>query len=88
MEPLALNEIIVDYKLVDFIREYHGVFVYKVKNMENGKYYTLKTMSATSADQEHLSMFINEIRILSSIDHPLFVGFVESFIFFKEELIW
>ena len=35
-----------------------------------------------------LLMMVNEIRILSSIDHPLFIEYIESFVDVDKGVVW
>ena len=54
--------------------------VFKVKRIEDGKVYALKKVKIASQSQKDKENAINEVRILSCINHPNVVSYKEAFI--------
>lgn len=54
--------------------------VYKVKRKEDNQVYAMKKVSMKFLKERELENALNEIRILSSLNHPYIIGFKESFI--------
>lgn len=82
-----IGEIIMEYQVVAFIRYHHGILMFKVEHVKSKFPYLLKMIDVSASTPNKVTMFINEIRILSSIDHPLFFEYVESFVELDKQLI-
>lgn len=54
--------------------------VYKVKRIEDGQIYALKKVKIGTQSVKDKENAINEVRILSSINHPNVVQYKEAFI--------
>ena len=54
--------------------------VYKVKRIEDGQVYALKKVKLGSQTHKDKENAINEVRILSSINHPNVIAYKEAFI--------
>jgi NIMA (never in mitosis gene a)-related kinase len=54
--------------------------VYKVKRIEDGQVYALKKVKIGAQTHKDKENAINEVRILSCIDHPNVVQYKEAFI--------
>ena len=86
--PPYLGEIINGYKIQDFVRLYKDVISFKVEHMDTKQTYLLKLVDWKTVLQEVLVMLVNEIRVLSSIDHPLFYKYIESFVEPEKMYFW
>lgn len=53
--------------------------VYKVRRIENNKYYALKNVPLKDLKEKEIQNALNEVRILASIKHPNIIGFKEAF---------
>lgn len=53
--------------------------VYKVKRIEDSKYYALKKVPLKTLKEKEIENALNEVRILASIKHPNIIAFKEAF---------
>ena len=72
----ALKDFVIIQKLGD------GAYssVYKVRRVEDGQVYALKKVKIGNQTHKDKENAINEVRILSSINHPNVVAYKEAFI--------
>ena len=82
-----IGENIMNYKVVDFIRYYYGILAFRVEHLVNHHTYLMKIVHCPTSEFEIVVMMVNEIRILSSISHPLFYEYVESFVELEKGLM-
>ena len=68
------------YRVTNIIRLYNEIIMFEVEHISTKQVFTIKIVDLYTSPLEIISMMVNEVRILCSIDHPLFVRFIESFI--------
>ena len=83
-----IGELFKDYRVVEFVRIYYEMMVVKVQHLKTGQECLLKYIDVISSPVEVLLMMVNEIRVLSSIDHPLFLEYIESFVDIDKGVVW
>ena len=88
MYEAYIGEQIDGYKVVDFIRLHNEVMVFKVSHVVTGRLFLMKYIDIMTAPYEGIMTFINEVRIFSSINHPLFFKYVEAFAELDKGLLW
>lgn len=88
MSSVKRGQKIRNYKVIDFIRLSYDIYSYQVEDIDTRELYTLKAIELELTAPESLVSFVNETRILASIDHPLFLGFVETFVLKEEKVMW
>ena len=88
MYEAYIGETIDGYRIVDFIRLHNDVMVYKVEHIPSQRSFLMKYIDFLTAPYETIVTFINEIRVLSSADHPLFMHYVESFCELEKGMVW
>lgn len=88
MYEAYIGEQIDSYKVLDFIRLHNEIMVFKVSHIVSGKIFLLKYVDIMTSPYENIMTFINEVRVLSSINHPLFYKYVESFAELDKGLLW
>lgn len=54
--------------------------VYKVRRRSDGNIYAMKVINISKMDKQSVENTVNEIRILSSIEHQNIVGYKECFL--------
>ena len=62
--------------------------VYKVKRIEDGQIYALKKVKIGQQSHKDKENAINEVRILSCINHPNVVAYKEAFIDEASSSLW
>ena len=87
------GDILNGYKVLEFIKIYNYIYVYKVEHIESGQYFQMKMLSMSNLESDEneyhmLETFNNEMRVLASIDHPLFVKFIEAFLWVQTLSFW
>ena len=87
---LQLGELIQGYRVRSFIRTHHHIYVYEVEEVDaSDEKMILKAISLTEeTPMDYIDSFNNEIRVLSSIDHPLFATYLDSFLDASTSLLW
>lgn len=68
------------YKVIEFIDNGMSSAVVKIQDQNSKQYYAAKIISKRDMKKKHLlKMIYNEIRILSSIDHPNIIKILDTF---------
>lgn len=88
MYEAYIGESIDAYRVIDFIRLHNEVMVFKVEHLLTRRVFLMKYVDFLTSPYETILTFINEVRVLSSLDHPLFMHYVESFCELEKGLIW
>lgn len=90
MHEPKFGDVIREYRVLEFLRVNYEVLTFKVQHVKTGVHYALKLVDFATArpPSETLLGFVNEIRVLSSVQHPLFVEFVEAFADAKLQAVW
>lgn len=76
------------YQVLDFLRMNHEIYSYKVQHIKTKQYFLLKLLDFKTSPLDIILMFVNEVRVLASFDHPLVAGFEEVFVDNDEAIIW
>lgn len=62
--------------------------VFKVKRLEDGKFYALKMVKLSHLSDKERENAINEVRILASVNHPNVIQYKEAFINEESKSLW
>lgn len=81
MLVLQVGELVNNrYRIINIVRVYNDILVYEVEHISTKQLYIMKLVDLQTSATEIVVMFVNEIRIMSSLDHPAVAAYVESFV--------
>ena len=68
-----------DFEIVKYLNNEENVSIIKVKRKKDGQFYILKNLKFQLLDKKLKEKVLNDIKLLSSLNHPNIIQFKESF---------
>ena len=85
---LSLQKTIGNFFLLKILGEGTYSTVYQAKNIETHEINALKVIKLEEFDAKEIENILNEVRILSSLNHPNIIRYVNSFVLEEEKQLW
>lgn len=90
-EKTRLDEIKVirNYKVLQLVRKVGSRATYAAESKKNPTHiFSISVVDMIDSTELDKNMFLNEIRLFASVNHPFILRFHESFVDKKNGLIW